>query len=66
MTSSEQIDGVDVELALRRMGGPDARDSVTYATLKNAVAAQNGNKAAAARVLGIARTTLRDRLRTGL
>jgi transcriptional regulator with AAA-type ATPase domain len=64
-TSSEQIDAVDVELALRRMGAAEAHGAVTLATLQSAVAAQKGNKAAAARVLGIARSTLRDRLRQG-
>jgi len=65
-TSSEQIDSVDVELALRRMGGAQVRDAATHATLLHTVNAHNGNIAAAARALGLARTTLRDRLRTGL
>lgn len=62
-TSSEHLDCIDVELALRRMGGMDAWEAITLKTLQTAVTAHKGNLAAAARALGIARSTLRDRLR---
>lgn len=62
-TSSDQVDSVDVELALRRVGSADAQQVLSIETLRNAVEAQQGNYTAAARALGMARTTLRDRMR---
>ncbi|MEM9191581.1 MAG: sigma 54-interacting transcriptional regulator [Myxococcota bacterium] len=59
----ERIEGVDVTIALRQLGvgGPSVK--VTDQTLAAVVHECEGNYSAAARRLGIPRSTLRDRLR---
>ncbi len=64
-SSSDQVDSIDIEHALRRLSGLRPTQAIPFQTLQSVVASQNGNLAAAARVLGVARSTLRDRMRTG-
>jgi DNA-binding NtrC family response regulator len=65
VVSSAQCIGVaELEGALARLGGNgDARSQPTLDALQQAVAQHDGNLSAAARALGMARSTLRDRLR---
>ena len=60
-TPSRVIESQDVDAALERIAG--ARPKAPE-TIGRAVAAHRGNLAAAARALGIPRTTLRDRVRS--
>jgi len=53
----------DVERALSRVGGHSVGRDVTAEMIQRAVAQCCGNQTAAARALGIPRSTLRDRLR---
>jgi transcriptional regulator of acetoin/glycerol metabolism len=58
------IEAGDIERALDRVGGGPVRE-ITLEMIKRALAECCGNQAAAARALGIPRTTLRDRMRAG-
>jgi transcriptional regulator with AAA-type ATPase domain len=61
-TSSPCIDAADIERVLgQRAGRGDAR-SITAEIIERAVEEHDGNQSAAARALGISRSTLRDRL----
>jgi DNA-binding NtrC family response regulator len=59
---SPQIDRADVERALERVGAQGG-PRVTADTLRQAVEHHGGNLSAAARAMGVARSTLRDRLK---
>ncbi len=61
-TPSQRVDARDVQAALTRIGGPTALKTVSVDAIQQALIDHNGNQSAAARALGIARTTLRDRL----
>ena len=58
------IQAPDVEQAIRRLAGEDVTPDGT-GVIMSVVERCNGNLAAAARELGMPRTTLRDRLRGG-
>jgi transcriptional regulator with AAA-type ATPase domain/pSer/pThr/pTyr-binding forkhead associated (FHA) protein len=60
-TLGAAIERSDVECALARLGAQDV--PVSDETLVDALQHHNGNLSAAARALGVPRTTLRDRLR---
>ena len=62
-TSSSCIELGDIERALARVGGGGGVREVTSEMIRRALDECSGNQAAAARVLGIPRSTLRDRLR---
>ena len=62
-SSTGRIEAEDVERALQRVGGQYAAREVTAEMIKRAVSECCGNQTAAARALGIPRSTLRDRLR---
>ena len=55
---------VDVEHALARVGGGEAVREVSLEMILRAITQCAGNQAAAARALGIPRSTLRDRLKS--
>ncbi|MEY4580142.1 MAG: hypothetical protein RL701_4845 [Pseudomonadota bacterium] len=57
------IDACDIERALERVGGQGAPNEVTAEMVQRALSECCGNQTAAARALGIPRSTLRDRLR---
>jgi transcriptional regulator with AAA-type ATPase domain len=57
------IEADDIERALARVGGHGAAREVTADMIRRAVTECCGNQTAAARALGIPRSTLRDRLR---
>ena len=58
------VDADDIDRSLQRAANPEClRPSVD--SMREAVARYDGNTSAAARALGIPRSTLRDRLRTG-
>jgi DNA-binding NtrC family response regulator len=61
-TPSQRIEARDVQVALIRIGGPTALRTVSVEAIQQALIDHHGNQSAAARALGIARTTLRDRL----
>jgi two-component system response regulator HydG len=60
-TTSASIDVADIDRALARVGGGSRE--VTMEMIRRALDECGGNQAAAARALGIPRSTLRDRLR---
>jgi two-component system, NtrC family, response regulator GlrR len=62
-TSSACIEAADVERALARVGGGSGVRDVTTDMIRRALDETAGNQAAAARSLGIPRSTLRDRMR---
>jgi transcriptional regulator with AAA-type ATPase domain len=62
-TTAPWIDEQDVDRALRRVGGRHPARGQDAEAVQRAVVAYQGNLSAAARALGIPRTTLRDRLR---
>ncbi|HTU63635.1 MAG TPA: helix-turn-helix domain-containing protein, partial [Polyangiales bacterium] len=62
-TSSSCIELGDIERALARVGGGSGVREVTSDMIRRALDECSGNQAAAARALGIPRSTLRDRLR---
>jgi transcriptional regulator of acetoin/glycerol metabolism len=62
-SSSGRIETHDVERALQRVGGQYAAREVTAEMIRRAISECCGNQTAAARALGIPRSTLRDRLR---
>ena len=62
--ASSCIEVADIERALSRVGGGEATREVSVETIRRTVAECAGNQAAAARALGIPRSTLRDRLRS--
>jgi transcriptional regulator with AAA-type ATPase domain len=62
-TASPDIDVDDVAISLDRIAVTLPSDTITPETLRRIVAYHHGNQSAAARSLGIARSTLRDRLR---
>lgn len=62
-TTSDCIEGMDIERALARVGGHTIMREVTPDMIRHAVTQCCGNQTAAARALGIPRSTLRDRLR---
>ena len=57
------INAADIELALQRVGGAPLTRQLSPEAIQRALADSAGNRAAAARALGIPRSTLRDRLR---
>jgi len=61
-TPARRVEAVDVERAIVRLGG-EAAAAVTGPRLHAIVEAHRGNMSAAARTLGIPRSTLRDRLK---
>jgi transcriptional regulator with AAA-type ATPase domain len=61
--TQRQIDAVDIEHALTRVGGASSVRELGSETIRRALAECCGNQAAAARALGMPRSTLRDRLR---
>lgn len=62
-TPAEAIEAADVERAIRRIAGPvDARRG-RLSNLEEVLERHKGNTSAAARALGIPRSTLRDRIR---
>jgi DNA-binding NtrC family response regulator len=63
-TSAAQIDSDDIERSLLRIAGSRASAKISVETLREAVKAHNGNHSAAARALGMARSTFRDRLKS--
>ncbi|HEX7476356.1 MAG TPA: sigma 54-interacting transcriptional regulator [Polyangiales bacterium] len=63
-TAGQRIESQDVEVALAKVGGPLSGRHISLETLQRAVADNHGNLSAAARALGIARSTLRDRLKS--
>jgi transcriptional regulator of acetoin/glycerol metabolism len=63
-SSGPRLDGCDVERALARVGALPSLRLGQPDILADAVAAYGGNLSAAARALGMARSTLRDRMRT--
>ncbi len=65
-TPSQQIEARDIQAALTRIGGPTALKTISVDAMRQALIDHNGNQSAAARALGIARTTLRDRLNAAL
>lgn len=62
-TSSGCIELGDIERALARVGGGSNGRELTSEMIRRALEESSGNQAAAARALGIPRSTLRDRLR---
>ncbi len=58
-----RIEPQDVDQALAKVGGPLGARQLSEETLRRAVEEHKGNMSAAARALGIARSTLRDRLK---
>jgi transcriptional regulator with AAA-type ATPase domain len=60
-TTGLSIERADIELALSRLGARDVE--LSQQTVDDAVAQHGGNISAAARALGVPRTTLRDRVR---
>jgi DNA-binding NtrC family response regulator len=60
-----QIEVADIETALRRVGGAGAERELDADAMRRTLSQCGGNQAAAARALGIPRSTLRDRLRVG-
>jgi transcriptional regulator with AAA-type ATPase domain len=62
-TCSGCIDLGDIERALARVGGGSGARELTSEMIRRALDESSGNQAAAARALGIPRSTLRDRLR---
>jgi transcriptional regulator with AAA-type ATPase domain len=62
-TCSVSIDLRDIERALQRVGGGQGVREVTPEMVRRALDESSGNQAAAARALGIPRSTLRDKLR---
>jgi DNA-binding NtrC family response regulator len=61
----QRIERGDVEQALARLSACPAAREISLATLEEAMRNHAGNISAAARSLGVARSTLRDRLRRG-
>jgi transcriptional regulator of acetoin/glycerol metabolism len=60
------LDWGDIERALLRLGSTEGDDAPPRAEgLAELVASHRGNLSAAARALGVPRSTLRDRLREG-
>ncbi len=66
LSAAGTLDRDDVERALLRLGGPEAREDASPRgdSLAAVVEAHRGNLSAAARTLGLPRSTLRDRLRS--
>jgi DNA-binding NtrC family response regulator len=62
-SSGPYVEAGDIERALQRLGDVGLNRLPASETCRLTVAQYGGNKAAAARALGIPRTTLRDRLR---
>ncbi|MET0389594.1 MAG: sigma 54-interacting transcriptional regulator [Polyangiales bacterium] len=62
-TACTCIEAADIERALERVGGRAAARDITPEMIRRALAECCGNQTAAARALGIPRSTLRDRLR---
>jgi transcriptional regulator with AAA-type ATPase domain len=62
--ASSCIEVADIERALDRVGGGEATRDVSLETIRRTISECAGNQAAAARALGIPRSTLRDRLRS--
>lgn len=60
---SERIEAQDVEQALERVAGPGRVGAPNESALLQVVNSHRGNPSAAARALGIPRSTLRDRLK---
>ena len=58
-----QIELADIERAMDRIAACGDTRFVTAETIARAVKEHNGNQSAAARALGMSRSTLRDRLR---
>jgi transcriptional regulator with AAA-type ATPase domain len=65
-TPSQRIEARDIQAALTRIGGSAVIKTVSVEAIQQALIDHNGNQSAAARALGIARTTLRDRLNAAL
>jgi DNA-binding NtrC family response regulator len=65
-TCSGCIELGDIERALERVGGGSNTRELTSEMIRRALDESSGNQAAAARALGIPRSTLRDRLRQQL
>ncbi|MBN1655516.1 MAG: sigma 54-interacting transcriptional regulator [Deltaproteobacteria bacterium] len=63
---SRHIDAKDIDAAIKRIGGQAVSKTLTVQALQQAVADHKGNQSAAARALGIARSTLRDRLNSAI
>ena len=61
-SASQRIERADLERVIERLGGAGARGP-TADGLREALEQHNGNVSAAARALGMSRTTLRDRLK---
>jgi DNA-binding NtrC family response regulator len=62
--ASSCIDASDIERALARVGGGEGVRDLSVDTLRRTLSACAGNQTAAARALGIPRSTLRDRLKS--
>jgi transcriptional regulator with AAA-type ATPase domain len=62
--ASGPIDATEIELALQRVGGTSPVRELSGAAIQRVLGECCGNQAAAARALGIPRSTLRDRLRS--
>jgi transcriptional regulator of acetoin/glycerol metabolism len=61
--AGSHVDLPDIELALLRVGGAPYTRQLTPDIIRRALEESSGNRAAAARALGVPRSTLRDRLR---
>ena len=62
-SASALVDAADVERVLAKMAGPGMVKTVGDDTLKQTLATCRGNLSAAARMLGMPRSTLRDRVK---
>jgi DNA-binding NtrC family response regulator len=60
---AETIERVDIELALAKLGAREV--ALSQETIEDALRQHDGNISAAARALGLPRTTLRDRVHRG-
>ncbi len=63
-TPSQRIEVADVDRALAMLAGPGAWSDPSAQQLLEVIESHRGNLSAAARALGMPRTTLRDRLKT--
>jgi transcriptional regulator with AAA-type ATPase domain len=63
MCPSDQLEAPDIEQALRRIAGPGLDAGYEPEALERALGLHRGNIAAAARALGLPRSTLRDQLK---